>query len=230
MKKYILILLTIFAIVSCGDEVEFNTPAMQANKNGELWRAEFFASDIDFGGFLIEGGNNFETIQLVTTNDAPGTYILGGESASVAIYRDANGVVYSTANAPDPSLSVYPTDGVIIVEDVVAETDPKTLIGTFWFNAYTADGLNYINFNEGVFYKVPLLGGLQVIGNGSSCLQATQQTAIAQSAYNATDITMPDYTDLCNAYKQALMTQISVCGDSNGTLQALVDGLGTCVP
>ena len=64
----------------------------------------------------------------------------------------------------------------------------------------------------------------------SSCLQATQQTAIAQSAYNATDITMPDYTDLCNAYKQALMTQISVCGDSNGTLQALVDGLGTCVP
>ena len=83
---------------------------------------------------------------------------------NVAIFKDANGVVYSTANAPDPSLSVYPANGQIIVDDI-SNTTPKTIRGTFWFNAYTADGLNYINFNEGVFFNIPLIGGLEIITN-----------------------------------------------------------------
>lgn len=224
--------LWVFAILAlflfCCEDLQDNDPALQGIKNGnELWRADYFSSDIDFGGFLIEGNNAGETIQLVTSNDAQGTYILGGESASVAIFRDANGIVYSTANAPDPSLSIYPTDGRIIVDDVI-NTDPKTLRGTFWFHAYTADGLNYFNFSEGVFYKVPLLGGLVVIDNGSSCLQATQQVAIALSAFNATDASMPEYPDICNAYKNALNTQIAACGDSSGALQSIVDSLGAC--
>ena len=164
MRNFYTIILVMFTVLSCSD-VKFNSPAMQANKNGELWRAQFYASDIDFGGFVIEGGNNLEVVQLFTTNDVRGTFELGGDSQNVAIYRDANGVVYSTANAPDPSLSIYPTDGQIVVEDIIDNVEPKTLIGTFWFNAYTADGLSYINFNEGVFYKVPLIGGLELIQN-----------------------------------------------------------------
>ncbi|MBT8266264.1 MAG: hypothetical protein KJO41_00380 [Bacteroidia bacterium] len=220
----------IFAVFlySCED-LQDNNPALQGIKNGnELWKATFFSSDIDYGGFLIEGRNSFETVQLVTSNDTQGTFNLGGESASVAIFKDANGVVYSTANAPDPSLSLYPTDGQIIVEDVV-NSDPKTLIGTFWFHAYTADGLNYFNFSEGVFYNVPLLGGLVVIDNGSICLQATQQVAIAFLAFNAADSTSPEYPDICLAYKNALTAQINACGDSSGNLQALVDSLGDCL-
>jgi hypothetical protein len=203
-------------LFSCED-LQDNDPALQGIKNGnELWRADYFSADIDFGGFLIEGSNSIETVQLVTSNDVRGTFTLGGESANVAIFRDANGVVYSTANAPDPSVSIYPTDGQIIVEDII-NTDPKTLKGTFWFNAYTADGLN-----------VPLLGGLVVIDNGSSCLQATQQVAIALSAFNATDSSMPEYPGICNTYKDALNAQIASCGDSSGALQALVDSLGDC--
>ena len=164
MRNIIITLVVVFTLFGCGDEIQFNNPALQANKNNDLWKALFYSSDIDFGGWLIEGGNNYETVQLVTTNDSRGTFELGGESGNVAIFRDANGVVYSTANAPDPSLSVYPADGQIIVDDIF-NTTPKTIRGTFWFNAYTADGLNYINFNEGVFYHVPLLGGLEVIVN-----------------------------------------------------------------
>lgn len=49
-------------------------------------------------------------------------------------------------------------------------------------------------------------------------------TAEAEAAYNADSTN----SDLCNAYKTALETQILVCGDSNGNLQAIIDGLGDC--
>ncbi len=231
MKKLALLFVVFITVFSCGDEIEFNTPAIQGNKNGNLWRAEFFAADIDFGGFLIEGGDNFETIQLITSNDIGGEYTLGGESPSVAIFKDAQGVVYSTANAPDPGLSVYPSDGKIFVNNDDTSSTPRRLTGTFWFNAYTADGLNVVNFNEGVFHRVPMLGGLAVIDNGSVCLQATQAANVAANNFAATDITMPDYTDLCNAYKDALNDQINSCGDDSGTLQAIIDDiLGDCLP
>lgn len=218
--------------MSCGDEVEFNSPSIQGNKDGNFWRAQYFAADIDYGGFIIEGGKQGETLQLVTSNDVRGTFNLGGDNANVAIFRDATGRVYSTANEADPSLTLYPAEGQIIVEDI-SNTEPKTITGTFWFTAFTADGLHAVNFNndlDGAFYQVPLVGGLVAIDNGSVCLQATQATSLALSAYNATDITMPNYTEVCNAYKDALNAKITACGDQNGSIQAMVDSLGDCIP
>ncbi|MEZ4855028.1 MAG: DUF6252 family protein [Gelidibacter sp.] len=227
MKKTALILLTFLSVFSCGNDIEFNSPALQGNKDGNLWRAKYYAADIDFGGFIIEGGNNIEKVQLITSNDAAGTFNLGGNNTSEAIFIDGQGVVYSTANEPDPSLQLYPADGQIVVENV-ENTTPKTVTGTFWFNAFTADGLHSVNFNEGVFYKVSLVGGL--VSGGSDCLQTSQATAIAAQNYAATDTSMPDYADLCNAYKTALVAQINACGDSSGNLQAIIDSLGDCTP
>ena len=152
--------MVVFSLLSCSDEVRFNSPAIEAHKNGNvLWKAQFRAADIDNGGFVIEGRNSGEIIQLITTSDTRGTFTVGGDSDNIAIYVDADGTVYSTQNAPDPSVSIYPTSGEIIVDDIDND-DPKNIYGTFWFYAYTADGLNVVNFNEGVFYKTPLLGGL----------------------------------------------------------------------
>ena len=164
MKKFALMFLTLLTMWSCGDEIEFNTPAVQGNKDGDLWRATTFAADIDFGGFLVQGVNNSGTLQLVTTADTRGTFELGGTSGNVAIYKDFNGEVFSTENDPDPSLSLYPVEGQIIVEDI-DNSVPKNITGRFWFYAYTADGLKTVNFNEGVFYKIPLVGGLIQIEN-----------------------------------------------------------------
>ena len=159
MKKAFGTILVVFSLFSCSDEVRFNSPAMQANKENELWRSEFFAADIDNGGFIIEGRNSGETIQLITTNDTRGTFDFGLDSDNVAIFVDAVGTIYSTKNGPDPSLGSYPTSGKIIVEDIDSD-NPQNVYGTFWFYAYTANGLKVINFNKGVFYKVPLAGGL----------------------------------------------------------------------
>ena len=159
MKKFYAVLVVVFTMLSCSDEIRFNSPAMQANKQNELWRADFFAADIDNGGFVIEGRNSGETLQLITTSDTRGTFDLDLDSDNVAIFIDADGTTYSTKNAPDPSLGTYPTSGQIVVEDIDSG-DPKNVYGTFWFYAYTTDGLKVINFNKGVFYKVPLVGGL----------------------------------------------------------------------
>lgn len=160
MRTFLLMAFTITLFTSCGDEIEFNSPAVQGNKDGNLWRAKFYAADIDFGGFLVEGGIGLERVQLVTRIDRRGTFELGGDSPNRALFKDAQGVVYSTANAPDESLSLYPATGVIVVEDI-EQTVPKTISGTFWFYAYTADGLNTVNFSQGTFYKIPLVGGLE---------------------------------------------------------------------
>jgi len=229
MKKIVLILITLTTVFSCGEELQFNSPTIQGNLNGNPWKAVSYAADIDFGGFLIQGTNNIETIQLITQDDTVGVYNFGGDNPNVALIKAANGVVYSTANDPDPSLSIYPVEGQIVIESIIDST-PKTMTGSFWFYAYSSDGLQTVNFNEGVFYKVPIVGGLVALGNGSSCLQATQQVNITRAVFNATDTAIPEYTDVCNAYKIALIAKIDICGDLDGSEQLIVDSLGTCVP
>lgn len=162
MKKIALLLFIVGSLLSfnnCSNEIEFNDPSIQGNKNGDFWRAEYQAVDIDNGGWVIEGGNYVETVQLITNNDVRGTFVVGGDSPNIALFRDASGTLFSTAFAPDPSVSVYPAEGEIIVDDIY-ENDPKVIRGTFWFTAYSADGMEVVNFNQGVFYRAPIVGGL----------------------------------------------------------------------
>ncbi len=53
------------------------------------------------------------------------------------------------------------------------------------------------------------------------CTTAQTATTNAETAYNA-DTTN---TTLCNAYKAALQNEIAECGDADGSLQDMVDGL-----
>ncbi|MDT0559677.1 DUF6252 family protein [Ichthyenterobacterium sp. W332] len=231
MKKLLTLLIIFTTCFGCGDDVEFNTPAIQGNRDGELWRATFYAADIDFGGFIFEGGNGIETLQLITPTDtaSPVPFDLGPNTTSVAIYRDAQGVIYSTANEPDSSLSLYPSDGQIEVEFVDTSSEPFRINGKFWFTAYSQDGLRSINFNEGFLHRVPLIGGIEAIGNQNACLQATQALNTAQQTFNSTATDAPEYPDACSAYKNALQDAIDACGDTSGALQAIFDALDLCV-
>ncbi|AUC76766.1 hypothetical protein [Olleya sp. Bg11-27] len=63
-----------------------------------------------------------------------------------------------------------------------------------------------------------------VTTTNTSCADAVDATSLAENAYN-NDTTN---AGLCNAYKTALQNQITVCGDANGALQSIIDGLGDC--
>ena len=234
MRRRIFLICLILIGMGCSDHVEFNIPAIQGYKDGEIWKAVYQAADIDFGGLVIEGGNNAETLLFVTVDDGRGTYTFGPNSPNEPRFKDANGVVYSTKNAPDPSVSVYPPDGRIVIQSFDNNATPKTLTGTFWFNAYTADGLHRINFNEGHVYRVPLVGGLDAttVENTQSEELTCQDALIAVGAaalnFYSVNTSSSDYTPFCNHYKNALQLQKDKCGDPNGNLQGAINNLGDC--
>jgi hypothetical protein len=58
----------------------------------------------------------------------------------------------------------------------------------------------------------------------TSCGTAENAATTAAAAYN-NDTTN---TSLCNAYKTALQNQINACGDVDGSIQTIIDGLGDC--
>lgn len=60
-----------------------------------------------------------------------------------------------------------------------------------------------------------------------NCEQAMWNSATA--AQNFTSATDANYTQLCNAFKNALQVQLDVCGDEDGSIQATINGLGNCI-
>lgn len=226
MKKFIVLVLTIFTFLGCSEELEFNTPSFQAEKDGNLWEAVTYSANIDASGVLtIVGSDGFETISLELHSTVIGQYDVVPTSSSASLL-DVNDVTWSTTNTPHESVQIYPADGVIDLNEVNLETG--TVSGEFYFNAFNASGLSSINFNHGVFYKVPLngLGGTGVIE--LTCTEATAVVSTTGLTYNGTPTTDPNFETVCNAFKSALEAQIVACGDPVGAIQASIDGL-TCM-
>ena len=108
MKVHI-VFVTMFLLLNCSDEVKFRSPSFEAQKDGIVfWNANFLAADIDNNGFIIEGRNAGERLQLITTNDSIGVFEISGDSDNEAIYVDKNGTVFSTKYVPDPNISIFP--------------------------------------------------------------------------------------------------------------------------
>ncbi|MEY8850006.1 DUF6252 family protein [Psychroserpens sp. XS_ASV72] len=240
MKRLAILFIAVLTLSSCGDEVEFNSPAMQGNKDYVLWRAEYFNAAIDVNGFLtITGGNNVETLILKIPSVAVGSYTLGDVDSMEARFIAANGTVYSTNNRPDPSITIYPEYGEIKLDEIIN----NTFTGTFRFNAFTEDGLGVVNFSGtteedpvtgGLFYRIPLTSG-SIPAMVFTCADAEEQTDLAQAAFNATTannltyVNSDDYLSACSTLFLALETQRTYCGDLDGALENRKDNLNGCV-
>ena len=153
MKKIALLLITLVTLSSCGDDVQFNSPALQGNKNYQLWRASYFDAMLSEGGSLtIQAGNNNETMTFMLSSLQEGTYTLSDMSVSKIDFVDFENISYSTSNTPDPEGNLYPEIGQVVISSI----ENNTITGSFRFIAFTEDGMNSVGFNEGIFYKVPV--------------------------------------------------------------------------
>ena len=98
MKKIALLFLTMVTLLSCGNEVEFNTPGFQGNKDYNLWRATYFNATIGTNGMVtITAGNNNESMIFTVVSSNTGTYTLSDATISKANFvdfNDANILVY----------------------------------------------------------------------------------------------------------------------------------------
>lgn len=167
---------------------------------------------------------------LTIPSVAIGTYTLGDVASMQAKFIDVNGVEYSTANSPDASVSVYPEYGEISLDEI----GNNTFTGTFHFLAFDASGLNSVGFNEGVFFKVPLLSG-SIPAVVYTCDNAEVDVETARLAYEATFdssleyISASTYINACELYREALENQKEYCGDVSGEIQQAINGLNECV-
>lgn len=66
-----------------------------------------------------------------------------------------------------------------------------------------------------------LISALDCEPTNTNCQDAQQATLSAETAYN----TDTSNSTLCVAYKTALENEIAACGDANGSLQTIIDGL-----
>lgn len=229
MKKIIVLTFAMFTFFGCSEELEFNTPSFQAKKDGNLWESITFRANIDNAGVLtILASDNLETLTLVVNNTEIGSHDIS-ETISSGSLIDIDGIQFSTNNTPDPSIQLYPADGLIELREVNLEAGYVS--GEFSFNAFSASGLTSVNINEGVFFRVPLLSVPIASSEDPDippCDIATATVATTFLNFSAVMVGDSNYLTLCNAYKTALTTQKNSCGDPTGQIQMTIDGL-SCI-
>lgn len=224
MKKIIVLILVMFTFFGCGDELEFNTPSFQAKKDGNLWEAVTFNASINtLGELTIFATDNFETISLKVNSTALGLHDVT-ETTSTGSIIDINDIVFSTNNFPDPSVQLYPAGGIIDLKEVNVEGNYVS--GEFYFNGFNGSGITSINVNEGFFFRVPLSSVATVIVDVDfPCTSATASVAATAISFNAAMPGDANFVAVCTAYETALANQKASCGDTDGSIQAIIDGL-----
>ncbi len=154
MKTIMLSLLAAFALISCED-IQDNSPALQANLNDVLYRSTATWAEIKTDGTLvIEGLTSNEKIILTLNGSSEGVYTLGGNRPNRGVFQDLNSSIYTTRPFGNGQVRITNNTG-------------NTLSGEFSFLAYRF-GLDTLFVRKGVFYQVPIVSGSTGGDNGGT--------------------------------------------------------------
>lgn len=152
MQRIALLSLLVLALFGCED-VQDNNAIIQGSANDVFLKGGAVATRFDNGSVVISGSTDDEDLTITLTGTAIGTYTFGPGSANGAVFTDASGESYSTATELGNG------------EATISESDPtsSTISGTFKFNAHTFALQDTLNFQRGVFFRVPVIGGTGVV-------------------------------------------------------------------
>lgn len=219
MRNYFLLALLSLFVMSCGDDIETNSPSIQGEVEDVFFRSSSSSATInDDGSVTLVGESADETITLKISDYEVGTYMIQGNAINEATYQDYNGELYLTGE-----------DGEGKIE--VTRFDIGAISGEFYFNALKNGVGDTINVSKGSFFDVPVsnLGTPEPPGTEVDCEEAQAISLSAQQAYDNVDPNnAEEVQSTCNSYRTALNQEIGVCGDENGELQTILDGLGDC--
>lgn len=179
MKKALMLIMVFTFLFSCDNNLEFNSPAFQGDKNYTYWKSDRLrAGFLENGGIKIIGVNNKEALSFTLSNFEEGIYNLGSSFNNRAVFEDFNLISYSTSNNGDGNVTVTNYDEVNL-----------TISGTFSFNAYSVEG-EQVNFINGVFFQIPIdaLEGQNQVLTGTNTLEVTINEIPAQVLNVETDI------------------------------------------
>lgn len=145
MKRLLLLPIVVLLFASCSQDIQDNTPALQAMVNDSiLYRAiDARASYTDDGSLLITGTTDVESVNILLRG-LSGPQGFGPCCTNVAAFEDIDGNVYSTApNGEGLTRFRFGSD--------------NTISGSFKFVALRNGNLEKRTFSKGVFYKVPIV-------------------------------------------------------------------------
>ena len=111
MKRFLPLFIIAIAFSACQDNVKFNTPGFQGQKDDAFWRANDARATVSTTGKLvIKAYTDYEIITLNTSSPNVGTYVLGTTiSNNSATYSSNFGGVdleYATTTLTGPVYSV----------------------------------------------------------------------------------------------------------------------------
>lgn len=145
MRTYTLLFFAVFALISC-DDIQDNSPALQVVLNNQLFRAiDARAEIMEDGTLVLQGVTDVEGLTITLNNSTAGVYNFSGIGTNRAVFKDFSGSIYTTRPFGD---------GQVVIQNV----NENSLSGTFKFNAFRF-GLDTLNAQKGVFFKVPILNG-----------------------------------------------------------------------
>ena len=139
---------------SCSDNVTRNNPSFQGLKDNVMWRAASSKAVVEGNTLTISGIDKYETLTIRLNGKGKGTYVLGLNNGKKATFVD------DSFDAPLTfATGINEGDGQVVLTEY--DEINMTVSGTFRFNAINVDdnplGGDILNFQEGVFYKVPVV-------------------------------------------------------------------------
>jgi hypothetical protein len=134
----------------------------------------------------------------------------GGGNGNGGGSGGASNCVQATNNVADAT-SAY---------NQVTSSDPNYTTVCNDYSDALQDFINLCGDSTGVVQTI--IDSLDCTASNSDCDDAEAESQVAENAYNADTTNV----DLCNAYVTALENEISICGDSDGSLQDIIDNLG----
>ena len=150
MRKYILVLICLFIVLSCSDDVTFNSPALQGIRDTVLFKSKVQRVELLSNSPLensvrtlkLSGTLGGESVQFNLPVYGEGVFDLEPNAAATAIYTNSSGKIFTTD---------FDGEGQVIVSRV----EDSTYTGTFSFRALSPIDTTEVYFTKGVFYQVP---------------------------------------------------------------------------
>ncbi|PHR99003.1 MAG: hypothetical protein COA80_04495 [Leeuwenhoekiella sp.] len=142
IRPFLFVILSLL-LVSCADDVTFNTPAFQGIKDTLFFKAAGTRAQLtEANEVIISGSLNGERVDLKLPAYGTGVFDLSAGSLAMADFYEADGKQYSTR---------FDGEGEVVVERV----DDSLYTGSFRFRAVAPADTTVVYFTRGYFYEVP---------------------------------------------------------------------------
>ncbi|WP_405226085.1 hypothetical protein [Dokdonia sp. Asnod1-B02] len=151
--------------------------------------------------------------------------------ATIQLCGDASGTLQATltslgdCSTPDPCFQAETAANAALGAFNNATSDNEEQLCLAYSNALAAQIVACGDSNGNIQATIDALNC------GGDCAAAQVASLEAQEIFNAVDPLDEDaYTAACADYSMALQAQIAACGDTDGSLTAIVQDLGDCSP